>query len=324
MRKLLSFIITILLFMGFNIGFAEASLTEIHLYVNGLKVQFNDVRPYIDSNGRTLVPLRVSAEAAEAEVTWDATLKQAKIKKDAIEIVMTVNKKEYFVNGKQFVMDSALVLNQQLSATFIPLRIIYEALGYDIEWNEVHNTGVITTYTSGAFNKVQKQSLFREISESIRIKNIKGVSGDALKTLAKSENSLADTLSIEEGETRASIADATQMTRDYLSLRTSYDGRNIESMNQWEVSMQQYAKADLVLKWKESIVEHQERVLPIKVLVDAENVRILGNKFYVSGVVEGLLNDSAAVVVIAHLVIEHSEDDSNKLLVTYHNWESVH
>lgn len=50
---------------------ASAEETDITITVNGNPVQFTDAYPFIDENGRTLVPLRAVADAMGVEVEWD-------------------------------------------------------------------------------------------------------------------------------------------------------------------------------------------------------------------------------------------------------------
>ncbi|MCL2121884.1 MAG: copper amine oxidase N-terminal domain-containing protein, partial [Clostridiales bacterium] len=46
------------------------AVDAIKVIVNGKDIRFPDAQPFIDSNGRTQVPMRFVAEAMGAEVEW--------------------------------------------------------------------------------------------------------------------------------------------------------------------------------------------------------------------------------------------------------------
>ena len=50
---------------------ATAFAADITVTANGDKVAFTDAAPYINSDNRTLVPLRAIAEALNLKVDWD-------------------------------------------------------------------------------------------------------------------------------------------------------------------------------------------------------------------------------------------------------------
>ncbi len=50
---------------------------KVTVMVNGVPVEFTDAMPFIDENGRTLVPLRAVADAMNLTVEWNGTQKNS-------------------------------------------------------------------------------------------------------------------------------------------------------------------------------------------------------------------------------------------------------
>jgi hypothetical protein len=88
--------------------------------------------------GRTLVPVRIISEGIGANVEWDATTKTVKITLNDKTIIMTIDKLEVFVNGKQMLLDASPVIRN--GRTFVPLRFISEVFGAEVSWDEVTRT----------------------------------------------------------------------------------------------------------------------------------------------------------------------------------------
>ncbi len=107
--------------------------------INGVPVRVDndstDVRPYLDENDRTLVPLRFIAEAFGCEVDWDGDTQEVKINGDFI--TMKIGSSNYTVAAsgvssavEEKTMDTAPVLMND--STMVPLRAIAEALNKEV------------------------------------------------------------------------------------------------------------------------------------------------------------------------------------------------
>lgn len=107
---------------------------EIKISVNGKNAEF-DVKPFIDDNGRTQIPVRAVAETLDCKVDWNQDTKTAVISKDSQDTVkITLDSDVITVNDKQIKMDTAALLKGD--RTFVPVRFIAEALGLTVEWVE--------------------------------------------------------------------------------------------------------------------------------------------------------------------------------------------
>ena len=100
--------------------------------VNG-KVESNDVPPVI-RDSRTFTPSRFVAEKLGAKVVWKEADRTVTITKNNTTIVLTIDSKTAYVNGKAVQMDVAPFIEN--SRTYTPSRFVAEALGAKVDWNE--------------------------------------------------------------------------------------------------------------------------------------------------------------------------------------------
>ena len=116
--------------------------TKLHVRVNGYEVDFPDAQPYIDENGRTMIPLRFATEALGAEVTWEQSTKTASIAKDGIVVKVTIGKDTISVtesgSTQYVVMNTTAVLKE--GRTYVPIRFVAEALGAYVDYSASYKT----------------------------------------------------------------------------------------------------------------------------------------------------------------------------------------
>lgn len=91
------------------------------------------VMPFID-NGRTMVPIRFISENLGAKVDWNQEQKKATITGEGIVIELVLGENQITVNGEKKDLDAPATLSG--GRTFVPLRVISEALGKSIHWDE--------------------------------------------------------------------------------------------------------------------------------------------------------------------------------------------
>jgi|GEM_PF-2887314 len=170
MRKFTAFIAAAILVVLTFAGPAAAQ--EITIIVDGKQIQ-SDVPPYITS-GRVMVPLRFVTEAFGYGVTWapDAewpvqiypvlpglTFGKGSVAKDFGFIGMEPNRKDFYFFPRKTARDGSSVFTGQISysswiknftsdvapeiregRTFVPLRVLSEAFGCQVDWNESTRT----------------------------------------------------------------------------------------------------------------------------------------------------------------------------------------
>lgn len=127
----------------FNINsIVNKSRVKILVYVDGKKVEF-DQEPVV-INGRTMVPMRAILEAFGATVSWNNSTQQVVAIKDATELSFIIGEKTMLVNRTNLLkIDVAPVIRN--GRTLVPLRVISDALGYNVVWNDPNRVVSITT-----------------------------------------------------------------------------------------------------------------------------------------------------------------------------------
>ena len=94
----------------------------------------NDVAPVIRNN-RTMVPVRVIAEALGSKVSWNEATKEVTLLVDGKEIKMIINK---IMEGYDV---APTIINDR---TFVPIRFVANALGANITWDDATRTVAIS------------------------------------------------------------------------------------------------------------------------------------------------------------------------------------
>ena len=79
--------IMLLLISGTTVAMAANTVT---VYVDGVRVNFPDQKAYINSDNRTLVPVRFVSEALGADVEWNAAARQVNVKHKGQNITLTI------------------------------------------------------------------------------------------------------------------------------------------------------------------------------------------------------------------------------------------
>ncbi|MGG3471553.1 copper amine oxidase N-terminal domain-containing protein [Neobacillus pocheonensis] len=105
--------------------------------------------PYINRDGRTLVPLRFISENMGASVSWNGENNQAMIQKGDITIYVTVGLNQIVVNGSNVDMDTSAENTD--GSVFVPARYIAEALGAEVNFNPKENKVYILSDTTNNF-----------------------------------------------------------------------------------------------------------------------------------------------------------------------------
>jgi len=134
-RKVMSFLIVFMLLFA-NVTYA------LNIEIDNENVQFTNQSgiPFIGSNNRTQVPLRVTMVSFGATVSWNNGTRTATVVKDGIEVEVPIGQSYIIKNGQQVKTDTAAVIKD--SRTYLPIRIVLEAFGAEVDWK-----GTIQTVT---------------------------------------------------------------------------------------------------------------------------------------------------------------------------------
>ena len=131
-------------------AYAEDS---IKIIIDGKRIK-PDVDPYI-SNDRTLVPIRVIAEELDSVVEWDNDNRAVHISKEDIHILLRIDSYlvEYTNDNETTYTIIDVVPQITGDRTFVPLRLISNALGVGIEWDNDKRTVYIDSSESSEVTK---------------------------------------------------------------------------------------------------------------------------------------------------------------------------
>lgn len=117
-----------------------ASAEDISVYLNGAQIEFD--QPPILYNDRTFVPMRAVFEAFGMTVQWYGDEQRVTAFDHDTNITMVIGRKTVYKNNEGIESDVApMIVNDR---TLVPLRIIGELLGGDVEWIPESMTVTIT------------------------------------------------------------------------------------------------------------------------------------------------------------------------------------
>jgi len=116
---------------------------DVSVTVDGNKVVFPDAKPFIDENGRTLIPVRFVTEDLGATVEWNAQDREVYITKDGVNIMIRIGQEMILVNGRTKAMDTKAIIKED--RTYVPIRYVAEELGATVGWDASTRTVIITT-----------------------------------------------------------------------------------------------------------------------------------------------------------------------------------
>lgn len=139
MKKLiLSIMLGSLVFASIPVDRVEAAgAASVEVLLDTKKMSFPDAKPFQDSQGSVMVPIRFVSEALGAKVSYSKSGKTTVVgvtNKDHT-VKMTVGQTTALIDGKKKSYGTKIILKQ--NRTFVPLRLVSEGLGQKVEWDKV-------------------------------------------------------------------------------------------------------------------------------------------------------------------------------------------
>lgn len=144
---------------------AAAAGSAINVVINGYTLEWTDAAPFIDANGRTLVPLRPVANELGIQVEWDNDTRTACFYDTEYfgsyytetSVYFTIGDpdmyayKDYYDNhgdcyyseSAVVTMDTAPVISAFNNRAYAPLRYLAETFGCVVEWKQATREAVI-------------------------------------------------------------------------------------------------------------------------------------------------------------------------------------
>ncbi|MDF9409896.1 MAG: Primary amine oxidase precursor [Pelotomaculum sp. PtaB.Bin104] len=110
---------------------------NVSVLVNGRPLQM-DVKPFVNEDGRTMVPLRAIGEALGATVNWDDATSTVTFVKEGRSVSLTIGSNTASIDGKTVELDTRPVIKD--NRTMVPARFISESLGAKVGWDDKTQT----------------------------------------------------------------------------------------------------------------------------------------------------------------------------------------
>jgi len=114
---------------------------DVAVTIDGIAQTF-EVAPRIINN-RTMLPLRAIAEALGMEVDHERATNTAILTLDDLTVTHVIGTNVITVNGVSATFDVASMIIE--NRTLVPVRMLAEAIGADVEWEPATRTAVIVT-----------------------------------------------------------------------------------------------------------------------------------------------------------------------------------
>lgn len=155
---------------------------SIGVNIDGQQIRFTNSTGYafVNENGRTMVPLRVTMEAFGASVWWDGTNNTAYVQKDGVTVTATVGK-NYITRNNQIINNDAqaAVLNGR---TYLPIRAVLECFGAIVDWDSRSKSVVIDSQNSsgivyGIEHAKASSNYWKDFSDGVALKAAYNFSG---------------------------------------------------------------------------------------------------------------------------------------------------
>ena len=157
MKKTLALLLAFLLLTGVAVpAFAaeEAGEDGVNVTVDGAPVEWTDALPFIDENGRTLVPLRAIAEALGLQVEWDGETRTAIFSLGDgaayFKASFPIGSCSAYFETKLLGLTSNFYVEMDTEAvivngrSFAPVRFLVDFFGYSVDWDDETRTVTIT------------------------------------------------------------------------------------------------------------------------------------------------------------------------------------
>lgn len=145
MKKGLSLLVAATVALGSVPAVAEAGYAPsyVSVVVNGKKVWFPDAHPFVNSDYRTMVPVRFITESLGANVQWLGETQTVAIQYKGKDIKLRVGQPKATVDGTDKALDTSVILHN--NRTFVPLRFVTESLEGQVSWDGTNQQVTIKT-----------------------------------------------------------------------------------------------------------------------------------------------------------------------------------
>lgn len=138
----------------------HAATNTVNILIKGEPVQFTDQtgRPFIDSNARTLVPMRIVMEKYGCTVDWEQESLSAIVKKGDVTVKVPTMQKFIMVNNVR--QDTDTQPQNINGRIYLPVAAVLRAFGADVQWDDESRSVVVDKVESSSItNPNSKQPI---------------------------------------------------------------------------------------------------------------------------------------------------------------------
>ncbi len=142
MKKIITtLIVTSMFALNTTTVFAESN--NIKITINNEAVEFTDAKPYVDNNGRTMIPVAKIGELLGVNVGWNNDTQTVTLKDGDNTVALKLNVDSITINGVTSKMDTKAVSKN--GRTYVPVSAIAKAFGVNTGWDKVNSTVNLTS-----------------------------------------------------------------------------------------------------------------------------------------------------------------------------------
>lgn len=193
-----------------------------------------EASPFINENGRTMVPIRAISDAFGAEISWNGETREVLVKNSEKEIILTIDSDTALVNNETKVLDSVPVIVN--NRTFVPLRFIGEAFSYNVNFAQtsrqviIDDTPAVLACDNTVFSFAEFKTLYDLFYQSSYAEAMdSGITEEELKTYVLN-SALETAYSINKISNAFTGINFTLSDLDEIRLGIETDNQNISVM----------------------------------------------------------------------------------------------
>ncbi len=170
--------------------FAETK--DINITIDNEVVEFTDAKPYVDSNGRTMVPVSKIGELLGVKVGWNGDTQTVTLKDGDNTVSLKINDDNITINGATTKMDTKAVIKN--GRTYVPVSAIDKAFGVNTGWDKSTNTVSLTSDVVVEKNEDKQTNTDVDVTNSTEVKRPK-LTSTISETVEKDGLTVAATVS---------------------------------------------------------------------------------------------------------------------------------
>ncbi len=158
------------------------------VYLNGEKLIFSDAQPIIN-NSRVMVPVRTTADYFGMQTDWNKETETMTFTKGNRTIVHKMRTNVITVNGEALTFDTASI--NSMNRTLMPVRMLGEAMGAVVDWNNDLRQVIITTDTPSVLT-AQPDKTAVNTGETVLINIVASATATKVKLIDTDTNTMVN------------------------------------------------------------------------------------------------------------------------------------